>query len=52
MSKTEPLQNTEVTHRAIHPGFPLVRLATAPSYTEVFDIGKTLTSDRAVICNL
>ena len=52
MSKTEPLQNTEVTRRAVHPGFPLVRLASAPSYTEFCDIGKTLTSDRAVICTL
>lgn len=52
MSKTELLQNTEVTRRTMHPGFRSVRLATAPSYTEVCDIGKTVMSDWAVICNL
>jgi len=52
MSETERLQNTEVTCRATHPGFPLVRLATALINTEVCDIGKTLSSDRAVMCRL
>ena len=52
MSKTETLQNTELTHRAICPGFPLVRLAVALSHSEVCDIGKPLTSDQAVICGL
>lgn len=51
MSKTELLQKAEVICRAIHPGFPLVGLATAPSYTDACDIGKTLMSDWAVIHN-
>lgn len=52
MSKSELLQNTEVTHRSIHPGFPWVRLAIASSYTEVCDIGKTLMRDQALIFSL